>query len=404
MKKAVVIEDDKISQKYIQRALGGVVDVFIAGDGKSGLELIEQQQPDLIVLDIELPDTDGYSLCETLRAKPDYAFTPILFISGRTTIEERIKGYNVGGDDYIPKPFESDELVAKIKAMLRHHEYKQNLKNQFQQAQSTAMDSMTGASELGLVVQFIEKTYAINNYDELAQSIFDLFSRFDLKTCLLLESQDKKHFFSSEGEYKPVEQEIMERLRGQGRFYDFSHRTQINYPVVACLVKNMPMDDENRYGRYKDVIPPILACANQKVLQLELEMALQEHTMKFSEAFKDIYTSLNDLGKHMSEGQKSGAQSLEDLLIQLEADLPSLGLDEDQEKYLLNNIEGKINEALEKVQTFDITQDTFDGLILLLRHLVDEQSVIVDRLVSKEGLIDENAPDTQDGSGDIDLF
>ena len=404
MKKAVVIEDDKISQKYIQRALGGVVDVHVASDGASGMALIAKEHPQLIVLDIELPDTNGYDLCEKLRQDPEYTYTPILFISGRTNIEERIKGYNVGGDDYIPKPFESDELVAKIKAMLRHHEYKQNLENQFQQAQSTAFDSMTGASELGLIVQFIEKTYGINNYDELAQSMFELLGRFGLNACLIFNSQGKTYFFSSEGDFKPIEQEIMERLREQGRFYDFDQRTQINYPVVSCLIKNMPIDNEISYGRYKDAIPPILACANQKVLQLEMELLLQEHTMTFSQSFDDIHKSLDDLAERMKAGQEDGARLLQDLLLNLDEALPTLGLDQDQESYLINSIEGKVNDALSKTQSYEIIQETFNGLIRLLSHLVNEQELLVDKLVSKDNLIMDDGPGVKESSGDVDLF
>lgn len=349
MKKAVVIEDDKISQKYIQRAFG---DVHIAADGASGMALIAKEQPELIVLNIELPYTNGYTLCEQLRQNPDHTYAHILFISGRTTIKERIKDYNVGGDDYIPKLFESDELVTKIKAMLRHHEYEQSLKTQFQQVQSTAYNSMTGASEMGLIVKFIEKTYGINNYDELAQSMFKLLNSFGLKACLIFECQSKTHFFSSEEDFKPIEQEIMERLMEQGRFYDFDQRTQINYPVVSCLIKNMSIDNEISYARYKGAIPPILACANQKVLQLEIELLLQEHTMTFSQSFYDIHTSLDDLAERMKAGQEDGIKLLQDLLLNLDDALPTLGLDQDQESYLNNSIESKVNETLNKTQSY----------------------------------------------------
>lgn len=148
MKKAVVVEDDKISQKYIQRALNGVVELHIAGTGSEGMALIDAEQPDLIILDVELPDANGYDLCQEIRRKSEFQFTPVLFISGHTSLEERIRGYSSGGDDYISKPFESSEVVAKIKALIRHREHKLDLRSQFKEAQSTAMESMTGASEL----------------------------------------------------------------------------------------------------------------------------------------------------------------------------------------------------------------------------------------------------------------
>ncbi len=405
MKIAVVIEDDKTSQKYIQRALSSVVELHFADNGTDGLVLISDLQPDIIILDVELPDANGYELCHEIRHHSEFLFTPILFITGHTSLDERIKGYSAGGDDYLAKPFESSEVVAKVKALLRNHEHKVSLQSQFKEAQSTAIESMTGASELGLIVQFFEKTYAISNFDQLAQSIFHIFKSLELNTCLIFETEQKSYFFSSETSSRPLEQELMERLREEDRFFDFGHRTQINYPVVACLVKNMPMDDPARYGRYKDVIPPILACANQKVMQLEMEMLLQEHTLNFSDSFKNIRMTLDDLANQMRNGQESGSSLLTELLMSLEAAMPTLGLDEDQEVYLMRSIESKVNEAMSKVQSYETIQVTFDSLIRLLQHLVDQQESLVDNLVCKEGLAEEQGPEnTNQDSDDIELF
>ncbi|MEY8263977.1 MAG: response regulator [Bermanella sp.] len=405
MKKAVIIEDDNISQKYIRLALQDVVDLHFADNGKDGLALIYHLEPDIIILDVELPDANGYELCHEIRHHSQFLFTPILFLTGHTSLDERIKGYSAGGDDYMTKPFESSEVVAKVTALLRNHEQKVNLQSQFKEAQSTAIESMTGASELGLIVQFFEKTYAISTFEQLASSIFHIFKSLELKTCLIFDTKEESLFFSSEAISKPLEKELMMRLREEDRFFDFGHRTQINYPVVACLVKNMPMDDPARYGRYKDVIPPILACANQKVMQLEMEMRLQEHTVNFSDSFKNIRMTLDDLANQMRTGQESGSTLLNELLTSLESAMPTLGLDEDQEIYLMRSIESKVNEAMAKVQSYETIQITFDSLIRLLQHLVDDQESLVDELVSKDGLAEEQGPEnTNQDSDDVELF
>lgn len=404
MKSAVIVEDDKISQKYIKRALEGTLDLHFAATGQEAEALIEKLDPGIILLDVELPDSNGYEICHKLRLRSEFLFTPILFISGKTNLEERIKGYEAGGDDYITKPFETSELVAKVKAVIRQHEHKETLAEQFKEAQSTAIESMTGASELGLILQFFEKTYAINNFDQLANAIFSLLHALELKSCLYFETEQENYFFCSDGENKPIEKEIMQRLRNEPRFFDFGHRTQINYPVVACLVKNMPVEDRARYGRYKDVIPPILACANQKVLQLEMELLLQDHTMKFSESFKNIRETLDGLANEMRAGQEDGSSLLNNLFMSLEEAMPRLGLDDDQEQYLMNSIEEKINEAMEKVQNYEAIQITFDSLIRLLQNLVDNQEQLVDRLVSKDGLEIEDGPGSKDNDADVELF
>ena len=82
----------------------------------------------------------------------------------------------------------------------------------------------------------------------------------------------------------------------------------------------------------------------------------------------------------------------------------AIGPYEDQESYLISSIENKVNEALSKTQSYEIIQETFNGLIRLLSHLVNEQELLVDKLVSKENLVIDDGPETKDSSGDVDLF
>jgi len=107
----------------------------------------------------------------------------------------------------------------------------------------------------------------------------------------------------------------------------------------------------------------------------------------------------------MRTGQESGSTLLNELLTSLEAAMPTLGLDEDQEVYLMRSIEKKVNEAMNKVQSYETIQVTFDSLIRLLQHLVDEQEELVDDLVSKDGLAEEQGPEnTNLDSDDVELF
>jgi two-component system alkaline phosphatase synthesis response regulator PhoP len=86
-----------------------------AFDGKAGADLIEQNQYDLILLDILLPEFDGYELMEYIRPTG----TPVIFITAKGTVQDRIKGLKLGADDYIVKPFQVGELLARVEAVLR---------------------------------------------------------------------------------------------------------------------------------------------------------------------------------------------------------------------------------------------------------------------------------------------
>jgi DNA-binding response OmpR family regulator len=87
-----------------------------AHDGPTILRHLEQQQPDLVLLDVSMPLTNGFEICRQIRRTSD---VPIIFLSARSQLEDRVRGLQVGGDDYLVKPFEPVELLARIEAVLR---------------------------------------------------------------------------------------------------------------------------------------------------------------------------------------------------------------------------------------------------------------------------------------------
>ena len=94
-----------------------------AGDGVSGLNLLQDKPFDMVVLDLMLPDIDGLEVCRRLRALPgEVARTPVLMLTAKGDPMDRIIGLELGADDYLPKPFEPRELLARIRAVLRRHQ------------------------------------------------------------------------------------------------------------------------------------------------------------------------------------------------------------------------------------------------------------------------------------------
>ena len=118
-KKIFIAEDDQHFCELYQMALGTEgYEVYCAYNGKDALAMIPQQSPDLIILDVMMPEVDGYEVCRSLRELPEYALTPIIMLTALSTDDEKIKGYNVGADDYLTKPFPLKVLKAKVKSLV----------------------------------------------------------------------------------------------------------------------------------------------------------------------------------------------------------------------------------------------------------------------------------------------
>ena len=116
--KILVIEDDPKTLGYLQKGLGeaGFV-VDMVRDGVQGLHLARNTEVDLIVLDVMLPGKDGWQVASALRS--DGNQTPVLFLTARDAVPDRVKGFEIGADDYLVKPFAFSELLARIRSLLR---------------------------------------------------------------------------------------------------------------------------------------------------------------------------------------------------------------------------------------------------------------------------------------------
>ena len=127
MKKILVVDDEKkivdIVKAYLER---DGYQVLAAYDGNAALEIARHQKPDLLVLDLMLPEISGLDVCRTLRKESD---TPIIMLTARDEVTDKIIGLEMGADDYVTKPFDPKELLSRIRAVLRRTEGKTNQKS-----------------------------------------------------------------------------------------------------------------------------------------------------------------------------------------------------------------------------------------------------------------------------------
>jgi two-component system, OmpR family, response regulator MprA len=114
----LVVDDEPAVREALERALRlEGHDVVLAGDGGEALERIDEASPDAVVLDLLMPRVDGLAMCRRLRLRGDR--TPVLMLTARDAVSDRVAGLDAGADDYLVKPFALDELLARVRALLR---------------------------------------------------------------------------------------------------------------------------------------------------------------------------------------------------------------------------------------------------------------------------------------------
>jgi adenylate cyclase len=126
----LVVDDIPENRRLLEAVLAPRgYEVVTASDGLAALEVVESEQPDLILLDVMMPGLDGYSVCRRLRENEDRAVLPVIMVTSSLS-EEKTRAIEAGADDFIPKPFDHDELLARVRSLLRIKRYHDTIKTQ----------------------------------------------------------------------------------------------------------------------------------------------------------------------------------------------------------------------------------------------------------------------------------
>ena len=131
--KILVVDDEQAVRESLKRSLRfNGYDVEQAEDGEKALEAIAMHRPDLVILDVMMPKLDGLGVCRILREQGDH--TPVLMLTARDDVADRVGGLDAGADDYLPKPFALEELMARLRSLLRRTREKPSSEDSIEQA------------------------------------------------------------------------------------------------------------------------------------------------------------------------------------------------------------------------------------------------------------------------------
>ena len=361
----LAVDDEPFNLEIIEEILEDDYQLHFASNGPECLSVVEGIAPEVILLDVSMPDMDGYEVCRQLKNNPATADIMVMFVSARGTIEERIEGYNVGAEDYIVKPFAKEEIKAKLNSLFKVIEERKQLERQVEDATETAFNAMTNSSEMGNIVQYIENIGKLEDPADLAKALIQCIKGFSLKSCIAFRYNDKVTHFSSEGACSPMVIELFELLYCKGRLYEFPPRILVNYPKISLLILNLPMNDPEKLGRIRDHICFIVSVTEQQLDAILTKRKLQYQKMQLQRAFSLVRDKFEDLVGVLNLSHEMNEAIFRDLQDEFEMRIPHMGLDDDQEQYIYKKVDDTIlrSVAREDLLTdvkrafFDIEQD-----------------------------------------------
>jgi DNA-binding response OmpR family regulator len=135
----LVVDDEPRNLQLVGKLLSDnlLCDLCLAGSGGEALEIMESMTPDLVLLDVNMPEMNGYEVCTAIRAREESREIPVIFLTAQRDTEHIVRGFDAGGSDYVCKPFESRELIARVRVQLELKLSRDELKRQKEELETT---------------------------------------------------------------------------------------------------------------------------------------------------------------------------------------------------------------------------------------------------------------------------
>ena len=342
-KKILVIDDSPEDIQFVMENLKDEFAILAATSGQKGLELAAKEpKPDVILMDVVMPEMDGYETCRRLKENPETKDIDIIFVSANETTEEKLAGYDAGGSDYLIKPVQPKELIQKVKLAISNKQAREEVANDKDMAFKTAMTAMTSAGEQGIVLEFLRNSFAINNVKDLAHRLVESTSSYELNNAVQLRTDNEVVNFGSTDPLPPLEADLLTGLKDKGRIIEKDKRAIFNFAGVSVLIKNMPDDDDKR-GRLRDHLAILYEGAAAKLDSLNLRQQIARVVEDSHQAFQAIEVE-------QKAHKKFSQQIMDDMLQDLEAAFMSWGLNEDQEASLVNVVQTGVGKSLDNFE------------------------------------------------------
>ena len=296
------VDDEPVNLMILEELLQDSYELTSAKSGEGCLQQVELQKPDLILLDVNMPDIDGLETCARLKAEPETAEIPIIFVSALASQEELMAGYEAGGDDYITKPFSEEILQKKIEIVLASQQSKQELKSISDEAVAALKNNLSLTEELGMVVKFLHHCQTADTLDELAHNVFDCLREFELDSSLLILDEPENRIWFSDDIDRPMESQILESLRGQDRVVSFGTRLALSSDHATILVRNLPTTRE-RVDRVREHLAILIEALDTRIRAMQSQKLLDERGDLLSRVLQATRQNLDQLDE-LHQGQK----------------------------------------------------------------------------------------------------
>lgn len=356
------VDDDPMMQAALDAVLAQEFAVECFPSAEDCRARLAARRPDMFLLDISLPGMDGYQLCRQMKADPQTEAIPVTFVSSHDDIEERLAGYEAGGADFIVKPFDSAEVLRKLRVARQSLAERRGLVEQVQASEQLAAMVLDSIDEYGLVLQFLGKVIACTNGREVAEAMLHLLKGYRLAGAVQVRVGDQEVTLGAAGASSPLETSVINHVRSLGRLFEFKGRSVHNFDHVTVLVANMPVDRGDFCGRIRDNLSMAAQGADARLLAIQTEEADRRKQAGIFRVLDSLRATIGTLTANHQQERLQGATLSFEIQQGLAKSFVHLGLTTGQELFLENMVRGYMEKLVALYDSGEQTQKLLERL------------------------------------------
>jgi hypothetical protein len=262
----------------------------------------------------------------------------VVLLIDQLSLDERLRACEIGADDCISSHIEHDDLVTRLRSTIYNAIANKQLKEQLKAASDVAMAAMSSTSDMGVNIQFLLDSHHCANLDQLGQLLFKSLNYFGLHCSLQMRSQYQIKNMEANGMERAMESRLLTEMKDAGRFYDFGSRTVINYDSISLLIKNMPLDQPDKYGVIKDNIFALLQGADARLKALDLQETVNRDHQQQAQLISGLHSGIHKLEMQYLDLTNDVAAVVDQIVDSVEQVMQTLLLTEEQEAILLSQL------------------------------------------------------------------
>jgi hypothetical protein len=270
---------------------------------------------------------------------------PLIVLADARTAEEQMNLIEIGCDDLLHPSATIDELSARITKSIFHRVASSQLSKRLELATQTAQSAISGNSDLGATVQFLLSVHDCDNLDQLGQLFFTTIERYGLKCSLQMRGSYEIKNMEAHGMAKDLESQLIDKLKDADRFIDFGSRTVINFERVSVLVKNMPVDDPEKYGATKDSLFNLVQGLNARVESLEDHNRVLEERETLEKLSRDVHNAMQVIQNSYHRVMRDIASEVDKASEAVANRMPSLALTEKDETFIESTMDNCVENT-----------------------------------------------------------